>query len=111
MSQNFVNAVLTENTKTETPLKEGHVLLTWENGRVKYTYPEKRDESFSEMEPETLEETPEDLNYQMGDAILKIEKRREKYRVKDFIEYGYDKYMEECKYEPDVSDTESLSDE
>jgi signal recognition particle GTPase len=111
MSKNFVSALLTEK-KADLSLKEGHILLTYTNGRsgqVEYTYAKKSQET---LDAEFLEEEKrlieEDVNYQMTKAIIQMEIRRDKYRAQDIIDYGYDKYTEEFYYEPEKEEDEDV---
>ena len=109
MSQNFVTALLTEKKVVET-LPEGYVQLSYKHGScgsVIYKYAPKSQETLEkemlEAEQKEIEET---LNYAMAKAILKMEIRREQYRIQDIIDYGYDKYLEEYEYEPEEDEDE-----
>jgi len=106
---NFAKAILTEK-KPDLSLKEGWVHLTYENGKygnVKYTYAEKSQKTIdAELLAEEKREVEESLNYKMAEIIIKMDIRREKYRIQDLIDYGYDKYTEEFYYEPETSDDE-----
>ena len=111
MSQNFVTALLTEK-KVVKSLPEGYVHLTYENGShgsVKYTYAPKSQET---LEKEMMEAEQKELegtcNYAMSKAILKMEIRREQYRIQDIIDYGYDKYLEEYDYKPEEDEEEEV---
>lgn len=97
-------------TEKKVEIMEDHVLIKWRNGVV-YEYGPKSEETKKyeqeQMEKEIAKEIEDDIECQMSLAVEEMEERRENYRMKDLLEYGYDKYTNDFYYEIEDSDSES----
>jgi hypothetical protein len=108
MELNYKKAIDVEKKK----VIEDQLVLKWNNGVV-YEYGPKSEETKKrekmQEEKRARMEIENSIHVQMGKAIAEIENRRLAYRLKDFEDYGYDKYTNEFYYEPE-SDEEEYDD-
>lgn len=98
MSQAINYAQVAKQQKEIIREEKDVLLLTYENGIVKYRI--NKSAEFLERERISLEKKlANSLEVRMNKAIEEMETRRQQYRKKDMDNYGYDHYTKEFYYE------------